>query len=129
MGRGDAQLYLRLPRPGEKTWKECSQNSCCLCFDHQLPLIQLLLAGKKKHDEKIWDHAGGMIIVEEAGGKVTDIFGKPLDFSRGTTLIDNTGASARETGAVSRGRELTSVDNRCCGLQRPCSRRCHCRIG
>lgn len=56
-----------------------------------------MLAGKKKHDEKIWDHAGGMIIVEEAGGKVTDIYGKPLDFSRGTTLVDNTGEFSEAT--------------------------------
>ncbi len=44
--------------------------------------------------EKIWDHAPGALIVEEAGGKVTDMNGKPLDFSLGTELIDNTGTVA-----------------------------------
>ena len=44
--------------------------------------------------EKIWDHAAGAILVEEAGGKVTDVFGKPLDFSRGRTLEQNRGVVA-----------------------------------
>ena len=36
--------------------------------------------------EKIWDHLPGFIIVEEAGGKVTDGTGKRLDFSKGRFL-------------------------------------------
>ncbi|MEW5319903.1 MAG: hypothetical protein WDW38_011018 [Sanguina aurantia] len=36
--------------------------------------------------QKIWDHAAGVIIVEEAGGKVTDGAGRPLDFSKGRYL-------------------------------------------
>lgn len=36
--------------------------------------------------EQIWDHAAGSIIVQEAGGAVTDVHGRPLDFSRGRTL-------------------------------------------
>jgi 3'(2'), 5'-bisphosphate nucleotidase len=42
--------------------------------------------------EKIWDHAAGAIVVQEAGGKVTDIYGKPLDFSLGRQLVNNRGA-------------------------------------
>jgi 3'(2'), 5'-bisphosphate nucleotidase len=41
--------------------------------------------------EKIWDHAAGVVIVEEAGGKVTDTDGKPLDFTKGKKLMDNVG--------------------------------------
>ena len=41
--------------------------------------------------EKIWDHAAGKIVAEEAGAKVTDIEGRPLDFGRGSTLKDNRG--------------------------------------
>ncbi len=41
--------------------------------------------------EKIWDHAAGLIVAEEAGALVSDIFGHPLDFSHGTTLAANTG--------------------------------------
>ncbi|GBF92606.1 SAL1 phosphatase [Raphidocelis subcapitata] len=36
--------------------------------------------------EKIWDHCAGVVIVEEAGGKVTDASGARLDFSRGRWL-------------------------------------------
>ncbi|XP_040988498.1 PAP-specific phosphatase HAL2-like [Juglans microcarpa x Juglans regia] len=38
------------------------------------------------YKEKIWDHAAGVVIVEEAGGVVTDAGGRPLDFSRGVFL-------------------------------------------
>ena len=56
--------------------------------------IYLRLPTRKDYQEKIWDHAAGSIIVEEAGGKVTDCFGKKLDFSLGTTLKSNTGIVA-----------------------------------
>jgi len=36
--------------------------------------------------EKIWDHAAGVVIVEEAGGRVTDALGNKLDFSQGRYL-------------------------------------------
>eukprot|EP00200_Dunaliella_tertiolecta_P000683 CAMPEP_0202359124 /NCGR_PEP_ID=MMETSP1126-20121109/12530_1 /ASSEMBLY_ACC=CAM_ASM_000457 /TAXON_ID=3047 /ORGANISM="Dunaliella tertiolecta, Strain CCMP1320" /LENGTH=431 /DNA_ID=CAMNT_0048952449 /DNA_START=103 /DNA_END=1399 /DNA_ORIENTATION=- len=36
--------------------------------------------------EKIWDHCAGFVIVEEAGGRVTDASGKRLDFSKGRYL-------------------------------------------
>ncbi|KAK4839822.1 hypothetical protein QYF36_025278 [Acer negundo] len=38
------------------------------------------------YKEKIWDHAAAVVIVEEAGGVVTDAGGRPLDFSRGVYL-------------------------------------------
>jgi 3'(2'), 5'-bisphosphate nucleotidase len=41
--------------------------------------------------EKIWDHAAGMLIAQEAGAEVTDIDGRLLDFSRGMTLSANRG--------------------------------------
>jgi 3'(2'), 5'-bisphosphate nucleotidase len=59
---GQAALYLRLPSPKTPDYRE-----------------------------KIWDHAAGVIVVEEAGGQVTDMYGKPLDFSQGTKLVDNRG--------------------------------------
>lgn len=52
VARGDAALYLRLPSPE-------TPNYC----------------------ENIWDHAAGCLIVEEAGGKVTDMNGQRLDFA------------------------------------------------
>ncbi|KAK5169188.1 uncharacterized protein LTR77_006497 [Saxophila tyrrhenica] len=37
----------------------------------------------------MWDHAGGVLIFEEAGGKVTDLEGKRIDFSRGRKMADS----------------------------------------
>lgn len=38
---------------------------------------------KSTYKEKVWDHAAGVIVVEEAGGKCSDAGGKKLDFSEG----------------------------------------------
>jgi HAL2 family 3'(2'),5'-bisphosphate nucleotidase len=59
VGRGDAELYFRLPSGG--------------------------------YVEQIWDHAAGSLVVEEAGGRVSDIHGNPLDFTRGRRLESNRG--------------------------------------
>jgi len=56
--------------------------------------IYLRLPTKKGYEEKIWDHAAGWLIVKEAEGEVTDIQGKPLDFSQGRTLSKNYGVVA-----------------------------------
>ena len=53
---GEAGIYLRLPSPGST------------------------------YEEKIWDHAAGYRVIVEAGGMVTDIDGRELDFTRGCTL-------------------------------------------
>ncbi|KAK7362920.1 hypothetical protein VNO77_05045 [Canavalia gladiata] len=42
--------------------------------------------GRAGYKEKIWDHAAGAIIIQEAGGMVTDARGRPLDFSKGLYL-------------------------------------------
>jgi HAL2 family 3'(2'),5'-bisphosphate nucleotidase len=56
--------------------------------------IYLRLPQKKDYREKIWDHAAGSIIVEEAGGKVTDFKGNPLQFNLGKKLENNVGILA-----------------------------------
>lgn len=53
--------------------------------------IYLRLPTKKDYFEQIWDHAGGVLVVEEAGGRVTDVAGKPLDFTHGRQLKQNRG--------------------------------------
>jgi len=51
----------------------------------------LRLPTRKGYREKIWDHAGGVLVVEEAGGKVTDVTGQPLNFGCGRELAENRG--------------------------------------
>lgn len=58
---GQAVLYLRLPSPEDPDYRE-----------------------------NIWDHAAGSIIVEEAGGLVTDMYGKPVEFTA-PKMISNRG--------------------------------------
>ena len=53
--------------------------------------VYLRLPTRKDYTEKIWDHAGGVSIVTEAGGTVTDVSGKELDFTLGPELIENRG--------------------------------------
>jgi 3'(2'), 5'-bisphosphate nucleotidase len=62
VARGDAALYLRLPSPESPDYRE-----------------------------KIWDHAAGALIVQEAGGRVTDMYGQPLDFASDYRMNDNLG--------------------------------------
>src|SRR5690606_7597829 len=45
--------------------------------------IYLRLPTRADYRECIWDHAAGMLTVQQAGGTVTDVDGKPLDFSQG----------------------------------------------
>jgi 3'(2'), 5'-bisphosphate nucleotidase len=53
--------------------------------------IYLRMPTRADYQEKIWDHAGGVLVVEEAGGQVSDITGAPLDFTLGRTLANNRG--------------------------------------
>jgi 3'(2'), 5'-bisphosphate nucleotidase len=62
VARGEVDLYLRVPSPSEPGYKE-----------------------------KIWDHAAGSIIAEEAGGRVTDTLGRGLDFSSSVRMERNHG--------------------------------------
>lgn len=56
--------------------------------------IYLRLPTSETYREKIWDHAAGKLIVEAAGGTVTDMHGQPLDFSLGRHLDNNKGVVA-----------------------------------
>ncbi|MFQ5842066.1 MAG: 3'(2'),5'-bisphosphate nucleotidase [Thermodesulfobacteriota bacterium] len=65
LATGEASIYVRIPSPQTPDYRE-----------------------------KIWDHAAGSILVEEAGGTVTDALGRKLDFRYGKTLEGNYGIIA-----------------------------------
>jgi 3'(2'), 5'-bisphosphate nucleotidase len=44
--------------------------------------------------ENVWDHAAGSLIVTEAGGRVSDVDGLPLDFTTGRRMTANRGIVA-----------------------------------
>ncbi|RKU26256.1 3'(2'),5'-bisphosphate nucleotidase [Candidatus Poribacteria bacterium] len=65
VARGEASLYIRLPNPASPDYREC-----------------------------IWDHAAGMLVVEEAGGIVTDAHGMALSYLTGRRMTNNHGIIA-----------------------------------
>ncbi|KAI4840260.1 3',5'-bisphosphate nucleotidase [Aureobasidium sp. EXF-8845] len=64
--------------------------------------IMLRFYSKKGHKSYLWDHAGGFLIFEESGGKVTDLDGKPIDFGAGRRFENNSEMVAAPEKAQSR---------------------------
>ena len=56
--------------------------------------VYLRMPTRADYREKIWDQAAGTLVIEEAGGTVTDMHGKPLDFTTGRKLLNNQGVVA-----------------------------------
>ncbi|MBG7609459.1 MAG: 3'(2'),5'-bisphosphate nucleotidase [Anaerolineae bacterium] len=65
-----------------------------LAAGHAELYLRLLSSSRPDYREKIWDQAAGVLVIEEAGGKVTDLDGKALDFTVGRTLANNRGICA-----------------------------------
>lgn len=57
-------------------------------------IVRLLSPTQPDYREKIWDQAAGALIIEEAGGTITDLAGKPFDFRAGRLLSGNRGVLA-----------------------------------
>ncbi|KAA3648260.1 MAG: 3'(2'),5'-bisphosphate nucleotidase [Chloroflexi bacterium] len=57
-------------------------------------IFRLISPKMPDYKEKIWDQAAGSLVLEEAGGKITDLDGKPLDFTQGRMLTKNRGVLA-----------------------------------
>ncbi|MBL6960545.1 MAG: 3'(2'),5'-bisphosphate nucleotidase [Anaerolineales bacterium] len=57
-------------------------------------ILRLLSPKMPDYQEKIWDQAAGSLVLEEAGGRISDLSGKPLDFSSGRKLVNNRGVLA-----------------------------------
>jgi 3'(2'), 5'-bisphosphate nucleotidase len=64
--------------------------------------VMLRFYSKKGHKSYIWDHAGGFLIFEESGGKVTDLDGKPIDFGAGRRFENNSEMVAAPENAQAR---------------------------
>jgi 3'(2'), 5'-bisphosphate nucleotidase len=57
-------------------------------------MLRLLSASQPNYKEKIWDQAAGSLVLEEAGGQISDLHGRAFDFSSGRTLLHNRGVLA-----------------------------------
>ncbi|KKF95270.1 PAP-specific phosphatase HAL2-like [Ceratocystis fimbriata CBS 114723] len=51
---------------------------------------------------KIWDHAGAQLVYIEAGGRVTDTRGEPMDFAAGRLMANNFGILAADEDVYDR---------------------------
>ncbi len=71
--------------------------------------LYLRLPTRADYREKIWDHAAGMLVLQQAGGRVTDIDGRPLDFRCGPRLERNRGVVA--TNGLIHDRVLEALRN------------------
>lgn len=56
--------------------------------------VMIRIPRDENYREPVWDHAGGALILEEAGGKVTDISRKPVEFGHGRRLQNSHGIVA-----------------------------------
>ncbi len=56
--------------------------------------FRLISPSTPEYREKLWDVAAGALIVQEAGGRVTDLAGKELDYEAGFRLENNRGILA-----------------------------------
>ncbi len=57
-------------------------------------LFRLISPKMPDYKEKIWDQAAGSLVVQEAGGRVSDLDGLDLDFKQGRMLLNNRGVLA-----------------------------------
>ncbi len=57
-------------------------------------IVRMLSPDRPRYTEYIWDQAAGSLILEEAGGRITDLRGEALDFSAGRRLENNIGVLA-----------------------------------
>jgi 3'(2'), 5'-bisphosphate nucleotidase len=57
-------------------------------------IFRLISPKMPDYKEKIWDQAVGSLLVEEAGGRVSDLDGLKLDFKQGRMLLNNRGVLA-----------------------------------
>jgi 3'(2'), 5'-bisphosphate nucleotidase len=56
--------------------------------------VYLRMPTSADYRENVWDHAAGAIVIEEAGGRVSDVDGRALDFTAGRKLLRNRGIVA-----------------------------------
>jgi 3'(2'), 5'-bisphosphate nucleotidase len=86
-------IFRRLGLQAPPVSRAARQNICA-GLRQSGPAVRLLSPTRLDYREKIWDQAAGALILEEAGGKITDLDGKPLDFAAGRTLANNRGVLA-----------------------------------
>ncbi|MFC1750232.1 inositol monophosphatase family protein, partial [Pseudomonadota bacterium] len=76
--------YFEKILPECQAMRRCGAASLDMCM-----IAEGILDGYWEFGLKPWDMAGGKIIIEEAGGQITDLDGKPLDLEGNGILATN----------------------------------------
>jgi len=97
MGRVPREILNRFAHSSRikaEPYRIDSQCKYAVLARGEISLYVRLPSTKKEHRGYIWDHSAGVLIVQEAGGIVTDLAGRALDFSQGQLLQSNRGILA-----------------------------------
>ena len=108
-----AQLISVLGIRPEPTRMDSQAKSAVLAAGGADLIFRLNSPRNPDRKENTWDQAPGLIIVEEAGGRVTDLRGAALDFSAGRQLSRNYGvlvSNARLRDAALRAIQAVGAD-------------------
>lgn len=89
-----AAIMNRLGSRAAEVRMDSQAKYAALAYGRAELLLRLPARAQPAYREKIWDQAAGALIVEQAGGMVTDIHGRRLDFGAGALLSNNEGIVA-----------------------------------
>jgi 3'(2'), 5'-bisphosphate nucleotidase len=79
---------LGLSWPGVDIWSQQMKYVAMAVGGHD---VMVRIPVKAGHRTALWDHAGGHLLAEEMGIKLTDLDGKEIDFGTGRRFYDNFG--------------------------------------
>jgi 3'(2'), 5'-bisphosphate nucleotidase len=88
------EIMARVGNTATPVGMDSQAKYAVLAAGHGELLFRLLSPKQPDYKERIWDQAAGSIVVQEAGGAINDLDGKPLDFTQGATLANNRGVLA-----------------------------------
>jgi 3'(2'), 5'-bisphosphate nucleotidase len=83
------ELVRRLAKPARMI--RCDSQAKYALVTRSQAHVYLRVPTKPDRHELVWDHASGVVIASRTGMRVTDLRGKPLDFSVPPTLSRNYG--------------------------------------
>lgn len=82
-------MLLQISQPPYRIDSQCKYGA--VAYGGPSIYLRLPPMDRPERHECLWDHAAGYCVVTEAGGRVTDMHGKLLDFSQGAGLSANVG--------------------------------------
>ena len=84
------RIATRLPKIGNVvgSYPHIQYATEVPCLDPRACEVVLRTPKSLDSPSHVWDHAGGVMVFEEAGGKATDLNGKDLVFAAGRDLIE-----------------------------------------